>query len=204
VPEFTTVYYWTSDSTVHFATRDTADALLDTGVIHTSGPIRAVRLPEGTTVPTWVEMRLITIVSDSTEIRLNDDSLINTYYWHFDSLGTDTLWQYRQPGGDVQWLQSYTNVYSEDGLLYRRSPAMEGTAASIYFYSDSTGVFTQEKRTERISVRISRMAGASACRAEFLINGRSISSSGKRSFMQVYISVYRDVTPSVEIRRNRR
>jgi hypothetical protein len=72
LPEYTpqgiTIYHWLADNRVSFASRDTDEALLDSGYFQTAGKIRFLRLPQNESYPTLSEKGKIVIVSDSTAL----------------------------------------------------------------------------------------------------------------------------------------
>lgn len=175
VPNVTTNYQWLTDHQVAFVSRNSDDVLIDTGIIQANGKIRIVRLPQIESQPSIMEQQLIVIVSDSTEI-YTGGNLINTYYWQFDSNGTDTVWNYRKPGGKKEWVEGYTNVYDQDGILSRRFPALE-SPSSYYFYSSEPSVFVLVKKTDG-RYRFTGSANASPLyRKAILLNGRLVPSS---------------------------
>jgi hypothetical protein len=178
-PDMTTVYHWLSDSRVAYASRDSTGALLDTGGIRAWGKVRFVRLPQRETQPTIKEQWLITLVCDSAVLYDGSGSLYNTYFWGFDSMGTDTSWHYRQPGGAKRiWIESYTNkYYPNTDLLYKRFPSLE-SAGSIYMYSFPSSVPAIDKEKYERSPIAAEMKARPFPHAAILANGRRVRLSG--------------------------
>ncbi len=195
-PKVITKYHWLADHIVAFSSRDTNDAVLDTGVIQAFGKIRIVRLPQNETLPTVNETQLIVVVSDSTCLFSKDGSLADTYYWQFDSLGNDTSWHYRKPGGKKQWVNSYTNVYDENGLLDRRSPAMMGSKIKYIYSSQPVRAFSLGNGArQRYVPHIYKQRQAVRSFA-YLLNGRRIPLSIGFHFGNICIAASSEETPS--------
>jgi hypothetical protein len=177
--KMTTDYHWLTDHRVGYASRDTAGVIIDTGTIQANGTIRYLWLPqwEETLLPTILETQLIVIVSDSTKL-FKGDSLITTYYWQFDSCGTDTAWLYRLPGGQKKSVESYTNIYYNNCVLYKRFPALL-EVGSYCFYSLAVHTLPFDKQIDKRSRGYAIKKASPSLRQVYLPNGRAVPLPGK-------------------------
>jgi hypothetical protein len=174
-------YSWLADGRVAFFVCDSSGVCSDSGVIEASGRVRFVRLPE-IMLPTFIEQRLMIVVSDSTFIMSKNGDFITTYYWQFDDRGTDTSWHYRKPEGKKTWIQSYTNKYFPDGRLMKRFPAMEGAPRCTCIYSDPLSVIAKAQHAKERYLSSAKIEATWFRGYSCLLNGKKMHFPNQKNF----------------------
>lgn len=130
-------YFWEPGNRIRFEKQWNGEQKRESGIIAYYGKLRTVDLPENNS---FAPENYLLVKADSTQYLDESGNLVTTWVWFYDSLGNNIKWQSRVPGdNELNWVDEYTYRYYGNGLIDRRSPALDGDMI-INVYGHSTMV----------------------------------------------------------------
>lgn len=163
---YTVEYFWEPGNRIRFEKQWNSGQKRESGTIVYYGRLRAVDLPENNS---FAPENYLVVRADSTQYLDETGKLVTTWVWFYDSIGNNIKWQSRAPGSNkLNWVEEYTYRYYGNGLIDKRSPALDGDMViNVYGYP---AMVDFHRQMHRRSNTVFNKPGLKS--SNYLLNGR--------------------------------